>query len=145
MNNKNDFSEELRGKAFVQLLEFIKKQDDLIHSWTKYFLTIQAGLAIALAFLLKMTTEKSDLLVKVGSLFLPVLGIATTICLTNIIIHEHKWQGRYIKSLKNLPNIPVIYEIDPDPEKPGYIAKQFLWLRWVLIIGWAIIAVISLF
>lgn len=145
MTNQDELSDEIKGIAFVQILEQIRKQDDLIHSWTKYFLSIQAGLAVALAFILRLTTETSDCLIKVGSLFLPILGISTTVLLTRIIVREHKWQGRYIRSLNKLKNLPVIYENDPDPEQPGYIARQFLWIRWVLIIGWATIAVISLF
>ncbi len=145
MTNKEEITDEMKGKAFVQILEHIRKQDDLIHSWTKYYLSIQAGLAIALAFILRLTTETSDCLIKVGSLILPFLGIATAFYITRIIVREHKWQGRYICSLNKLRNLPVIYETDPDPEKPGYIARQFLQIRWVLIIGWAIVAVISFF
>jgi len=145
MTNQDELSDEIKGKAFVQILEQIRKQDDLIHSWTKYYLSIQAGMAIALAFILRLTTERSILLIRVGSLFIPILGISTTVLLTRIIVREHKWQGRYIRSLNKLKDLPVIYENDPDTEQPGYIAKQFLWIRWVLIIGWATVAVISLF
>lgn len=145
MTNQDELSDEIKGKAFVQILEQIRKQDDLIHSWTKYYLSIQAGMAIALAFILRLTTERSILLIRVGSLFIPILGISTTVLLTRIIVREHKWQGRYIRSLNKLKDLPVIYENDPDPEQTGYIAKQFLWIRWVLIIGWATVAVISLF
>ncbi len=145
MTNQDELSDEIKGKAFVQILEQIRKQDDLIHSWTKYYLSIQAGMAIALAFILRLTTERSILLIRVGSLFIPILGISTTVLLTRIIVREHKWQGRYIRSLNKLKDLPVIYENDPDPEQLGYIAKQFLWIRWVLIVGWATVAVISLF
>ena len=145
MTNQDELSDEIKGIAFVQILEQIRKQDDLIHSWTKYYLSIQAGMAIALAFILRLTTERSILLIRVGSLFIPILGISTTVLLTRIIVREHKWQGRYIRSLNKLKDLPVIYENDPDTEQPGYIAKQFLWIRWVLIIGWATVAVISLF
>jgi len=140
-----EISENMQGVAFGQLLEQIRKQDDLIHSWTKYYLSIQAGLAVALAFLIKVKGGESGLLMKVGFLFLPILGIATTWCLTNIIVREHKWQGRYIIALRKLNKAPSVYDIDPDPEKPGYIARQFLCLRWVLVIGWSVLFVISLF
>jgi hypothetical protein len=142
MTDQDKLSDEIKGKAFVQIMENIRKQDDLIHSWTKYYLSIQAGLAIALAFILGFTAEKNGFLMKVGSLFLPLLGIVTTVLLTRIIVREHKWQGRYICSLNKIKNLPVIYENAFDPEKPGYIAKQFLWIRWFLIAGWIVIAVI---
>jgi len=145
MTNKEEITDEIKGIAFVQILELIRKQDDLIHSWTKYYLSIQAGMAIALAFILRLTTERSSLLIRVGSLLIPILGISTTVLLTRIIVREHKWQGRFIRSLNKIKDLPVIYENDPDPEQPGYIAKQFLWIRWVLIIGWATVAIISLF
>ena len=40
--------------AFSELMGHIRKRDELVHSWTKYYLTIQAGLAIALAFLVRL-------------------------------------------------------------------------------------------
>lgn len=144
MNQKTNYPIELLSSAFSQIMEHIRKQDDLVHSWTKFYLSIQAGMAIALAFLLNMTSNEPKIIVKIGLLFIPLLGITSTICLTNIIVREHKWQGRYIQMLKNIPNIPIIYDISPDPKEPGYIAKQFLWFRWFLISGWLILAVMSI-
>jgi hypothetical protein len=46
------FDKDLVRDVFDQLSQQIRKQDDLVHSWTKYYLTIQAALAVALSFLI---------------------------------------------------------------------------------------------
>jgi len=128
--------------AFSELMGHIRKQDDLVHSWTKYYLTIQAGLAIALAFLAQLGPTEG-VLVNAGSLFIPFLGIITAICFTNIINREQMWQGRYIDQLRLLPLFPEVYKVEwvpsePNPQERGYTANQFQLLRYVIIGGWVI-------
>ena len=139
---------ELVKVTYQQLMEHIRKQDDRAHSWTKFYLSIQAALAVALSFLMTLSSSQ-DLLVSVGSVFIPFLGIATAVCLTNIICREMMWQGRYISQIRKLTVLPETYRKgwvpeDPGPEKRGYIAQQFWWLRIILIVGWSIWAMISL-
>jgi hypothetical protein len=127
---------------FEQLMEHVRKQDDLIHSWTKYYLSVQAALAVALSFLIKLGSAE-DILVNTGSVFIPFLGIVTSICLTNIILREHFWQGRYITQIIELRLKPEAYRAKWVPKEldfhhHGYISKQFRLLRYFLITGWAI-------
>jgi hypothetical protein len=138
-------SQESCNIAFTQLLEQIRKQDDLVHSWTKYFLSIQSALAVALAFLINLQSSGDALLVKAGLLLLPVLGIATTWYLTNIIVRETQWQGRYITALRRLKGMPQIWDRDPDPNKPGYIAGQFIRLRRVLVAIWIVVLIVLIY
>ena len=145
-------SQELFSSFFNQLMVQIEKQDDLIHSWTKYYLSIQSALAVALAFLLQqLAGSGSDFVVKAGLLFIPVLGISTTWCFTDVIVREHIWQGHYIRvirklqSLPNFQSLPQIYDSDPTPGRPGYIARRFLFLRVVLISGWSCLMIILIY
>ncbi len=135
--------------VFVQLMEHIRKQDDLIHSWTKYYLSIQAALAVALSFLMKLGPG-DGILVNTGSVFIPLLGIVTSIRLTNIILRESMWQGRYIAQIRRLPELPETYREDwapanPDPKRRGYVAHQFWWLRNTLVVGWAVWGFVSVY
>jgi hypothetical protein len=128
--------------VFEQLMEHARKQEDLVHSWTKYYLSVQAALAVALSFLIKLGPAEG-ILINVGSVFIPFLGIVTSICLTNIILRELFWQGRYIAQIRNLPLKYEIYRSEwvpsePDPDSHSYIGKQFCWLRFFLIAGWVI-------
>ena len=132
-----EFPVQNTNTAFTEILTLIRNQDNLIHSWTKYLLSIQAGLGIALAYLLKLGNEK-DILVLAGSLLIPILSIATLCYLINIIVREHHWQGKAIKAFRELKDFPMIYDKDPNPnpKKHGYIARQFIALRIILIIVW---------
>ncbi len=135
--------------VYDQLMQHVRKQDDLIHSWTKYYLSIQAALAIALAFLIRLAPT-DGVLVNAGGVFIPFLGVVTSICLTNIILREQFWQGRYIVQIRNLPLIPETYSkewvpSEPNPTKRGYIGEQFWSLRKILITGWVIWGFLSLY
>ena len=148
-NNIDVHDNELIRTTYEQLMQHVRKQDDLIHSWTKYYLSIQAALAIALSFLIKLeNTEKT--LVNMGSLLIPFLGIVTSIYLTNIILREQLWQGRYVWQIMALPKIPKTYleswlRAEPNPNEHGYVGKQFLKLRIALIVGWAVVFLLLIY
>lgn len=149
MTNGNDSDKDTVRAVYDQLMEHVRKQDDLIHSWTKYHLSIQAGLAVALSFLMKLGPAEG-IFGNAGGVFVPLLGIATSFCITNIILREQMWQGRYIAQIRKLPQMPETYReawapSEPDPEKRSYIGDQFWRLRNALIVGWAIWALLSLY
>lgn len=135
--------------ALEQLMELVRKQDDLIHVWTKHYLAVQAGLAVGLSFLIKLGPAEG-ILVNTGNVFIPFLGAATSICFTNIILREQQWQGRYIAQIRKLPLMSEkIYRgewvpDEPDPRGRSYIGQQFCWLRNILVAGWAIWGLLSL-
>lgn len=136
----DDFDKDMVRAVYEQLMETSRKQDDLVHSWTKFYLTIQAGLAVALSFLVRLDPAHG-FVVNAGSMFVPLLGIATSHYLTNIILREQMWQGRYIAQIRRLPQLPETYREpwvsdEPDPEKRSYIGKQFGALRRAVIAGW---------
>lgn len=139
---------ELIQSAFEQLWGQVRKQDDLIHSWTQFYMYIQAGLGVALAFLLKLSPSQS-ILANGGNLIIPVLGMTTAFFLTRIIMREHFWQGRYMWRIRQLPGMPEIIQQNWVPSEPqeckrGYISNQLWWLRIVLMGGWALVALLSL-
>ena len=145
----SEFDPESVRLVFGQLMEHIRYQDQLIQNWTKYYLSVQAGLAVALGFLLNLNLSEATL-VNAGFIFIPFLGIATAYTLTNIINREQMWQGRYIFQVRQLPGLPDSYlqtwvPSEPDSQKRGYVAQQFWYLRNGLIIGWFIWAIVSFF
>lgn len=147
-NENAPLDKELIQSAFKQLCEMVRKQDALIQSWTKFYLYIQAGLAVALSFLLQLGPSQ-NLLAIAGSAIIPVLGIATVFFLTRIIIREYKWQGRYVGQITKLPMVPEVYRREwapkePDPDKRGYNAQQIWLLQIVLITGWCILLLVSI-
>lgn len=139
-NDKPGPDEQLIRTVFEQLMEHVRKQDELVHSWTKYYLSVQAALAVALSFLIKLGPAEG-ILINTGTVFIPLLGAVTTICLTNIILREQMWQGRYVAQIRKLPRMPETYReewapAEPDPQRRGYIGQQFWWLRNVLVAAW---------
>ena len=143
---KTQPDKELTQATFEQLMEHIRHQDDLCHSWSKYYLSIQAGLAVAFAVLKRLVSagqpSQADVLwSKGGSLFIVILGIATAWCLTAIIWREHFWQGRYVAQIRTLPLMPEVYRqswvpSDTDHMKLGFIGKVYLGLAIVLSLAW---------
>lgn len=152
---KTEPDKELIKTAFEQLMEHIRHQDDLCHSWTKFYLSIQSGLVVAFAVLTKLVqaaqsspsaqpNQAEAVWIKMGSIFIVSLGIATVWCMTVIIWREQFWQGRYIARLQQLPQMPEVYPkpwgLPDDPDrrklKLGYIGKWYLVLAIVLTLMW---------
>jgi hypothetical protein len=134
--------------AFEQLMEHVRRQEELVHSWTKYYLSIQAALAIAISYLISLGPMQGTF-VNIGLIFIPFLGITTSICITSIIHREQKWQGRYIMQIGSLHQMPLIYKDDWVPKESewgglSYTGVRFKWLRNFLITGWAILCLIEI-
>lgn len=133
--------------AFEQLMQNVRSQDELVHSWTKFYLSIQAALAIALSFL--MNPNPSHIaLANIGSIVIPLFGIATSICITIIIWREQRWQGRYIMQIRRLKHMPETFRqewapSDSDPAKLSYLGKQYLWLLCFVVAGWIVWGIIA--
>ena len=72
-NNNKEISEGMQEVVFVQLMEHIRQQDNLIYNWTKHYLLIQTSLAVALGFFLKYNGNERSLLTMMCFLFAPVL------------------------------------------------------------------------
>jgi hypothetical protein len=128
----------------------VREQDTLIQNWTKFYLSIQAGLAVALYYLMSRDSSSALELRIVGNLAIPLLGVVTTIAVTNIIVREHFWQGRYVAQIRKLPQMPEVYKREwvpdePDPAHRGHNAKQFWWLRNALLVGWSVWGTISIY
>lgn len=141
-------NQEMVLAVFSELMNQIRKQEDMVNSWIKYYISIQAGLAFAVAYFVRLNPTEGSLS-NVGSLFISFLGIATAVCMTNIIHREQKWEGRYITQVNDLPQLPKVFKNKwvPDPAKPkgkGKIAKQISWLRNFNILGWVIMMVVIL-
>jgi hypothetical protein len=158
---KTEPDKELTQAAFEQLMEHIRHQDDLCHSWTKYYLSIQSGLAVAFAVLAKLLSagqpspaaqpsQAEALWSKGGSLFIALLGIATAWCLTLIIRREQFWQGRYVAQIRRLPQMPEVYRElwgppdEPDPKTLGYMGKVYLGLCVVLSVAWVVAGIFAI-
>ncbi|HPA45298.1 MAG TPA: hypothetical protein PK395_05980 [bacterium] len=147
MNESSDPDEKFVLSAFAQLMQEIRDQTNQVHSWTKLYLSIQAALAVALSFLIKLGSNGGFIVNagNAGSIVIPILGIATSWCLTDIILHEMSWQGEFIRQIRKLPKLPAIYPVDPDPRGRSYIGKRFCVLRIFLIAGWAIWLSVSVY
>lgn len=143
-SSKNkSYQNDLIKAVYDKLMDRVAQQDVLILGWTKYYITIQAGLAIALAFLIRLEPKVDSLLIIAGSILIPILGILSVIFMTRIIRREQFWQHRYIAQIGRLPELPKTYRRkwisdNPDSENPGHIGKQFIYFRIAVVVIWAL-------
>ena len=122
-------------KVFDRAVDLIINQDRVIHSWTGRYITIQSGLAIAVAALLNWQRANIWLIIIAASL-LAVLGIIFALLITEILKRECQWQSVYVEAAQRAEGIdPVIYTLPVKPG-PGFIARVFLRLRWFVVSAW---------
>ena len=115
--------DQLKSTAVQQLMEQIRKQDELIHSWTATLVTTQGGLLTAAGFL--WNASSIGIHTKgLGTLLLGCLAAVVTWTCTDSIRSECLWQGKYISYLKAVPGNDWIYtDVNPEPKVGGTIAR----------------------
>jgi len=141
-------------KCSSHLVSLITNQDHVTQGWIKFLITIEAGLAVALAFILKPGNDSTfpDWFTRSVSIIIPALGILAAFILTDIIIRERKWQTWYVQKYKALPNdFPEVFpgekgqDVSVDKQPWGYISKRIFWFTVIIILGWLVILGLQIF
>jgi Ca2+/Na+ antiporter len=101
----------------AHLISLVTNQDQVVHNWVQLLVGVQAGLAVAVGFLLK----PGDGTVEIpwfAVVAVPVLGIIAAIALVTIIVHEQKWQVWFAQRFTKLPGLPQVF-----PDYPAHAAN----------------------
>ncbi len=60
-----------------------------------------------------------------GFILPPLIGIATAWIMTNVVVSDLDWQGKYIKAERNPKTIPEIYDEEVTSDKRSWL------IRWL--------------
>jgi hypothetical protein len=127
-----------------QLMESIRKQDDLVHSWTTTLVTVQGGIVAAVGLLWSAAPAIVGVRLKTAvTCVLALIAIAACWCFVYAAIRDLAWQGRYIKYVKALE--PSLFaDVDPKPDKWGWQATLYAGLGTAMTVFWllAIVAAV---
>jgi len=86
------------------LVDLNMNQDQVAQKWLEFLITIEAGLAVASAFLLRPGEGNTARSLPPGALVLvAAFGIIVAIALTWIVVRERKWQGLYAGLFNEIP------------------------------------------
>ncbi len=140
------------------LVDLIINQDQVGQKWIEFLITIEAGLVVALGFLMRPTegtNAQSGTVIKGpphATLYLiPAIGILVAISLTWIVVRERKWQTWYVARFNLQPGCANnVFPVDKG--KDGPVASQplgriseiiiglgiIIFLMWIAVIFWAI-------
>jgi hypothetical protein len=125
-----------------QMMESVRKQDELVHGWTRTLVTVQGGLLTAVGVL--WASSAVGVRVKTATtISLAVVAIVACWTCAFAAVSDLAWQGRYIRYVKTLE--PTLFsDVSPDPEKPGRQAVLYKWLGWAMTAFWALAIVIAI-
>ncbi len=136
-------------EALEHLVALIINQDHVAQGWLKFLITLQAALVAAISYLFAFAKQQSFIMIT--EMLIPIIGIATCIPLTLIVLRERKWQCWYVKRVNALPaNIPPIFpkkygcEGGVDRQHLDYISKIMLWFSSAIIIFWIALLVVRM-
>ena len=146
----NDTQEPFKLGEF--LVDLIKNQDHVAHKWLEFLITIEAGLAVALGFLLRpvdgmnpqQQVVQQQVLPHAALYLIPAIGIVVALALTWIVVRERKWQNWYVARFNALscfedrvfpkgkgdPNQPV------DSQPVGRISQIVIVLTVLISLAW---------
>ena|SRR6266571_4293134 len=135
----------------AHLVELIINQDEIAQGWIKFLITIEAGLAVGLGFVLKIGGEKPGLLEQRFAPWamglIPFFGIAAALILCSIILRERKCQAAYVKKFRQLQGVEppgTLTELFPtnqdiNDQGIGFISSRVIALTVAIAIGWVIV------
>jgi hypothetical protein len=128
-------AEPLPDAQLGQLMESVRKQDELVHGWTRTLVTVQGGVFAAVGAL--WTTGSVGIRVKaVTTAGLAIVGIVAVWTCALAATSDLAWRARYIRYVKVLA--PQLFaDQNPDPEKRGRQATLYVWLGWTLTAFWS--------
>ena len=126
----------------TQLMESVRKQDDLVHSWTTTLVTVEGGIVAAVGLLWGAAPAVVGIRLKAIATFaLAAIAIAACWTFVSAAISDLSWQGRYIKYVKAVE--PSLFaDVDPKPESWGRQAKLYAVLG-AAISGFWVLAIIA--
>lgn len=132
---------------FRELMQCMRKQDDLVHRWMRLLLLVQSGIISVMVFLYIQNGLQGDQwLSYIVAIAFSLIAIATIIICCEAAISDLKWQGRFISYIQRSFEDKVIYaDIEISPCKLGTQARLIRILEIILIPFWGIIFIISLF
>jgi len=81
------------------LVNLIVNQDHVALKWLQFLITIEAGLVVALSFLLR---PESHQILRFAIYAIPMIGIFVAVALTLIVIRERQWQSFFVNRFNAL-------------------------------------------
>ncbi len=125
-----------------QMMKSIRKQDELVHGWTRTLVTVQGGLLTAVGLL--WASSAVGVRVKTAStIALAIIAIVACWTCALAAVSDLAWQGRYIRYVKTLE--PTLFsDVSPDPGKPGRQAGLYKWLGLAMSAFWALAVAIAI-
>jgi hypothetical protein len=123
-----------------RLVTLIIAQDNLVHTWVKLLVTVQAGLLLILGFILRPsgTDVALDSKLRTVAVFsVPLFGGLFAIAIGYIIARERKWASWYVERLKNEKLSPTImpHEKNAISNQPLGRTGQVLTATIVVLVG----------
>lgn len=132
------------------LLKMITASGESARAWLKFLITTQGALAVGFGYL--AVSSQPSWMQKTLALIICAMGGILADVLIRTTVRHHHWHAWFIKRYVALPgNLGKVFpgEVEPphmsiDDVPPGRIAKSLRMLRWALIIGWVIAAIVAL-
>ena len=127
-----------------QLMQQVRHEDELIHSWTRTLVTAQGGL-LAGAGVLWSATGVGIHSKGLGSLLLTILAVAVARACAATIRSECRWQGQYISYVQAIPGNEWLYKAVKVPldeqgmaKTGGVIASSVTFVERAIYLMWAL-------
>jgi len=126
----------LDDTKLAQLMESVRKQDDLVHSWTTTLVAVEGGIVAAVGLLWGAAPGIVGIRIKaVATIALAVIALAACWAFVSATISDLTWQGRYINYVKAME--PSIFaDVDPRPEKWGRQQRLYALLGVAMTAFW---------
>jgi hypothetical protein len=125
------------------LIDLIIHQDQFAVRWVQFLVTVEAGLAVGLAFVVRPGEKPLPVWYTQWAQFvIPVFGILVAWGLTAIVIRERKWTSYYVQRYRDLRGLPDIFDKEEGAsgsvkdQKIGFVGKAIVVFAIIVTIAW---------
>lgn len=120
----------------VQLMESVRKQDELVHSLIGRLVTVEVAIVAAVGLVWGVATPTVGVGMKAFATFvLGVMGIVACWVFVLAAKSDLWWQGEYIRYIKAIePSLFKDCKVKPD--EWGFQAKLYMWLGFAMTAFW---------
>lgn len=135
-------SEVSKDKAFDRAIDLVINQDHIIQQWTGRYITIQGGLAAALAAVLSWKGIDLGFITIPLSVLIGSIAIMLSCKITKIIKREYEWQDTYVKMVKRTEGKdPLLFQDNYEPLPGKKISVHFIQIQKWIILAWVLVII----
>ena len=127
------------------LIQLVVNQDQVTQNWIRFLITVEAGLAVGLGFILQLSDDEQPLqwFAPVVSILIPLLGCAVGVIVCLIVRRERRWASWFVQRFNALPGyagkVFPTTQAEVRKQQAGFMSTAVFFLAALIVLAWLLV------